>query len=113
MAWLYPRWPSALVKLFNTAVFENSRSGKRKRVLGCLRCFVQRDLCFIDLWPPRHWPIMLLSQRYFLLGGNPLRIGHSLSGGAKIGVAVLRFIWLAYAEVHFALSDSSFTCVCP
>ncbi len=48
-------------ELHHTAAdFENSRSGKRRRVLGCLRCFGERDFCFIDLWAPRHRPIMLL-----------------------------------------------------
>ena len=42
-----------------------SGNGRRRhlrvlqRVLGCLRCFGEREFCFIDLWPPRHRPIML------------------------------------------------------
>jgi hypothetical protein len=38
--------------------------------LGCLRCFGERDLRFIDLWPPRHRPIMLPFEHYFPFRGD-------------------------------------------
>jgi len=50
------------------------KSAKRKRDLGCLGCFDGRDLCFIDLCPPRHgrsWLLFWVTARYAVIQPLP------------------------------------------